>query len=153
MVRRPTELFICAGLTGVALIVLASSYVAVGGINAASTDQPMRLPRILLGIWIVLSTGCALRAAFWAPPATGGERQTAKVVSFIVVLLLTAVALPVLGYAVAVTLGLGGLLWILGERDPLRFAVTLTLLGPGLWAVFHHLLGLRLPLLVSGGAF
>ena len=63
------------------------------------------------------------------------------------------VSLPVLGYAVAVTLGLGGLLWILGERDPLRFAVTLILLGPGLWAVFHHLLGLRLPLLVSGGAF
>ena len=57
------------------------------------------------------------------PDAAGRSATSA------VVLLLTAVSLPLLGYLLPVTIGLAILLWLLGERSPVRFAVALLLLG------------------------
>ncbi|ATI41568.1 hypothetical protein CBW24_05835 [Pacificitalea manganoxidans] len=157
MVKRPAELAVTLGLLAVAVAAFAASWASVGGVNAASNDQPMRLPRILLVLWTVLALACAGRAAL-VPAASGTAPSTARagagrVTAFAVVLLMTAVSLPLLGYLLPVTIGLAILLWLLGERSPVRFAVALLLLGPGLWAVFHHGLGMRLPLLISGGAF
>ncbi|MEQ3625410.1 MAG: tripartite tricarboxylate transporter TctB family protein [Celeribacter sp.] len=156
MVKRPAELAVTLGLLAVAVAAFAASWASVGGVNAASNDQPMRLPRILLVLWAGLAVACAARAAFVpmaAPTSRTARVGAGRVTTFAAVLLLTAVSLPLLGYLLPITIGLAILLWLLGERSPLRFTVALLLLGPGLWAVFHHGLGMRLPLLISGGAF
>lgn len=153
MVQRPAEVIVTLCMIGVAMAAFATSFSGTGGGNAASNDSPMQLPRILLVLWVVFGVICAARAVFWAEPEEAGQIHVKRTVVFAAVLVLTALALPFLGYLVPVTLGLFALLWCLGERDPLRFAFTLAVLGPGLWFVFHHALGLRLPLMISGGLF
>lgn len=153
MVRRPAELIVTLCLIGVALVAFISSFSVSGGINAASVDSPMRLPRILLGIWAVLGVGCAIRVMLPGGSNEDGSIQPPRVLVAGAVLLAIGVALPFLGYLLTIGVGLAVLLWLLGERHPVRFAAAFLLLGPGLWALFHHLLGLRLPLLISGGVF
>lgn len=113
----------------------------------------MQLPRILLVIWIVLGIFCALYAAFWARAAGPDRYFVGRVVLFGGILLALATGILFLGYLVPMTISVAALLWCLGERQMLRFGLTLLLLGPGIWLLFHHVLGLRLPVLMSGGLF
>ena len=151
MVKRPAEVIVAIGLIAVAVAMVASSFATDGGVNAASSDSPMRLPRILLGIWIALGLACAIRAALFPEPSGDMQLQPSRILPFVGLVAVMVLLLPMLGYLVSVTLGLAGLLWILGERNPLRGGLALLLLGPGLWFLFHHVLGLRLPVLLSGG--
>lgn len=153
MAGRSAELFVTLCLIGMAFVAFISSFSGSGGINAASIDSPMRLPRILLGIWAALGLACASRVMFRGGTTESGSLQLHRLLAFGAVLLAIAVALPFLGYLLTVTIGLAVLLCLLGERHPVRFGAALLLLGPGLWALFHHVLGLRLPLLMSGGMF
>ena len=153
MVNRPVELVVSLGLVAVAVAALVASFDGGGGVNAASTDSPMRLPRILLGIWIAFGLACAIRAAVLAEKVAPVRPKGWAIALMAMLVSLIAGLLPVLGYLVPVTIGLAGLLYILGERNPVRGGAALLLLGPGLWFLFHHVLGLRLPVLLSGGAF
>ncbi|GAA4223986.1 hypothetical protein GCM10022290_26280 [Sagittula marina] len=148
-----SDRILCLGLVTLAMAAFGWSFIGGGGINAASTDQPMRLPRILLGLWALLGVGCALRPARSDDTSDGRAQHLGRTTALIGMLFLVAVSLPTLGYLVPVTGGVAVLLWLLEERRPLPFAVSLAVLGPGLWALFHHGLGLRLPLMMSGGVF
>lgn len=157
MVSRQAESILCFGLVGLAALLMWFSFVSGGGINAASTDSPMRLPRILLGLWIILAAGCGIRAIFLPARSPDSSDDIPKHLGraglMVGVLFLVALSLPYLGYLFSVTVGLALLLLLLRETSPARFTFALLLLGPGFWALFHHILGLRLPLMVSGGMF
>jgi len=154
---RQAEFVLCFGLVGLAALLMWFSFVSGGGINTASTDSPMRLPRILLALWIVLAAGCGIRAILIPArsPVSPGEapQHLGRAALMVVVLFLLALSLPYLGYLFSVTVGMALILMLLRETSPLRFAGALLLLGPGFWTLFHHILGLRLPLMVSGGMF
>ncbi|MBD3625268.1 MAG: tripartite tricarboxylate transporter TctB family protein [Rhodobacteraceae bacterium] len=133
---------------------LAYSYAGAsgGGINAASTDSPMQLPRLLLGAWILLGL-LVLAQALHTPQPRAENVSGSRVWPLIALTTVMAAALPALGYLIPVSMGLGLLLIVLGERRPLRGLLAFAILGPGLWYLFHHALGIRLPAFLSGGLF
>lgn len=151
--RRLGEFVVALALVAIAVLAFLTSLTGSEQGNVASTDSPMQLPRILLGIWMVLGLLCTVMAGFLAPKGRAGSYRVYRVALFAVILSAVSLGILFLGYLIPVTLGLGAMLLCLGERQPLRFALTLLILGPGLWALFHHGLGLRLPLLISGGVF
>ncbi len=151
--KRPGEAAVAAGLIALAALAYAASFAAGGGVNAASTDSPMRLPRILLAIWGALGLVCLIRAVVVAAPAEDASFAPGRLLPFAGLVVLIVLAIPFLGYLVAAGVGVAGLLWILGERNPVRGGAAFLLLGPGLWFLFHHVLDLRLPVLLSGGMF
>lgn len=137
---------------GLGLLVYSYAGASGGGINAASTDSPMQLPRILLGAWILLGL-VVLVQALLKPQASSERFEDRSVWAFMGVVTVMAIALPFLGYLIPISLGLILLLALLRERRIVQGLVAFVLLGPGLWYLFHHALGIRLPSFLSGGLF
>ena len=146
------SLALAAALAAAGAALLAHSFAARYSTGViASAPNAMTLPRALLGLWVALALAVAVaelrarkgevsdpvRPALWL----GG------------LLLLAAVLLPVAGFALAITPLVAASLVVLGERRPLPLLLATALLGPGLWYLFHHVLLIRLPSIVPGGAF
>ncbi|MBP0618029.1 tripartite tricarboxylate transporter TctB family protein [Jiella mangrovi] len=158
---RAVRLSISSGvcLVGAAFLVSAFAGAGAGDGNLAAGDTPDALPRILLIAWVGLALADIARQLLSArservaaDPADAGLRNS-HVGIVMAVSLALAIAIVFLGYLVPIVIALPLLLYLTGTRAPVAFAASFLLLGPGLWLLFHHLLGIRLPILMSGGLF
>ena len=116
----------------------------------ATAPNAMVLPRVLLGVIAVLSlAGLAMewRRPLTVPPSAG--RAWLLCAAFAAAALL----LPHTGFAIMITGLILVILPIMGERRPLVVLAVTAICGPGLWYLFHHVFLIRLPSIVSGGAF
>ena len=138
-----------------ALVALASGLLAhafdaryATGIFATAPNA-MALPKVLLALWAGLAL--AILVAEWraeAAPASGDPRPVLWLGAMLVG---AALLLPVTGFAIVVTPLVLGSLVAMGERRPIVLLAATALLGPGLWALFHHVLLIRLPSILPGG--
>ncbi|MGN7870654.1 tripartite tricarboxylate transporter TctB family protein [Paracoccus sp. 22332] len=150
------ELNLDTAISGVALLAALGLLVITlqdkrAQVNIAAADAPADLPLILLGLWALLSAIIFIRSLMpgqYEDIAPLGLMRQAPIV---LILTVTILAMLSFGYLIPVSVGLALVLWLLGERRPLAFGLTWLVLGPGLWALLHHILQIRLPSLLSGG--
>lgn len=125
--------------------------------NLAATGSVIDLPSLLLIVWLALSFAALIRSYTKACGAeTADELKSREIVALLpiaTVTLVMAIGTVYLGYLIPVGLGLPIVMWMLGERRPVQFIFSYLVLGPGLWFLFHHVLEIRLPSLLSGGMF
>ena len=157
IVRLAISSSVC--LVGAAFLVSAFAGAGAGTGNLAAGDTPDALPRILLFAWVGLALADIVQQLLAGRsdrvPAGGAETgvRQAHVALVMVISLAMAIAIVFFGYLIPILIGLPLLLYVTGTRSPVAFAASFLLLGPGLWLLFHHLLGIRLPILMSGGLF
>ena len=148
--RSALRLLVAGLLLGVALALLAHSYAPryAAGMYATAPNA-MVLPRVLLALWAGMAA--VVLVAEWraAPARPAGDLR--PVLWLGGSLLLAAVALPHVGFAVMVTPLVGLSLVAMGERRPFVLLLATALLGPALWFLFHHVLLIRLPSILRGG--
>lgn len=119
---------------------------------AASDPNAMILPRALLGLIVALGAFAAwrdLRSAEALPP------PAPRVATLLLpaVLLVGSALVAYLGFLLAVAPLLAVTLYGLGERRWGAILATTAVVGVGFWYLFHHVLLIRLPSIMSGGAF
>ncbi len=116
----------------------------------ATAPNAMVLPRVLLGGIAVLAA--AVLVMEWGRPlATHTDARRAWMLA--AAFAAAALALPFTGFAIMVTALMVVCLLVMGERRPLVLLTVTAITGPGLWYLFHHVLLIRLPSVISGGAF
>jgi len=142
-------------LIGMVFLVAAYSGGGAGAGNLAAGDTPNALPRILLMIWVGLGIVDLFRLSFTSAAEKKGEDDAelpgTAILGVMVLALVLAIAIVFAGYLVPVLIILPLLLYLTGTRTPFAFVLSYLLMGPALWFLFHHLLGIRLPILLSGG--
>ncbi|SNY91091.1 Tripartite tricarboxylate transporter TctB family protein [Cohaesibacter sp. ES.047] len=124
-----------------------------GGMNAASSDSPMRLPFILLAVWGVLSIAIIIRAVRKSVAKRVDLGRVREVCLICLLMIVMTVGFQYVGYLIVIVVGLPLLLWRLGESSLVRGTLAFLILGPGMWFLFHHFLGIRLPAILPGGLF
>lgn len=120
----------------------------------ATAPNAMVLPRVLLATIGLLA--CAVLVNEWrAPsgPAAGAQSAALRAWGLAAALTVAALALPHTGFAIMITALIPVCLLLTGERRPFVLLAVTAVTGPGLWYLFHHVLLIRLPSIVSGGAF
>lgn len=115
----------------------------------ATAPNAMVLPRGLLILWAGLAI--ATLVADLRRPTASGRDGISTALWLCVILLASAAALPAIGFAATVTPLVPAALVAMGERRVLVLLLATTLLGPGLWLLFHHVLLIRLPSILPGG--
>lgn len=149
--RRPLfRLAVAALLTAAAVALLVHTFdprYASG--MFATAPNAMVLPRVLLILW----AGLALAGLVvdWRNPEASGRDGLSVAILLCGVMGTGAVALPAIGFAATVTLLVAAALIAMGERRIPVLLLATAVLGPGLWALFHHLLQIRLPSVLPGG--
>ena len=154
---RAPQLAVSFGFTLLGLVFLFAAFAGKGGGqgNLAAGDTPDALPRILLFAWVGLGIAdllrqfLAMRAAD-APPEADEPGKPA-VLTVMALSLVLAISIVFGGYLLPILICLPLILFMTGTRSPLALALAFLVLGPGLWFLFHHLLQIRLPVLLSGG--
>jgi hypothetical protein len=119
---------------------------------AASDPNSMILPRALLGLLVVLGAFAAwrdLRSADALPPPAPRVATLFLPAALLVGSALVAYA----GFLLAVAPLIAVALYALGERRWGAILATTAIVGVGFWYLFHHVLLIRLPSVMSGGAF
>ncbi|MGB3553263.1 MAG: tripartite tricarboxylate transporter TctB family protein [Jannaschia sp.] len=149
-VRSPLRVGLAAGLLGLALILLVHTYADryTGGMWATAPNA-MALPRALLSVWAGLA-GVVL-VAEWRGRVIASADDIRAVLWIAALLVAGAALLPWIGFLMAITPVVAGCLLALGERRPLVLILATAFLGPGVWALFHHALLIRLPSVLPGG--
>ena len=148
--RSPFRVALAALLLVAALGLLAHTFAPRYAAGMwATAPRAMILPRAVLLVWAALAGAVLL--AEWRGGAAAAAGELRPVLRLGGLLLVAAVALPWLGFALVVTPLVPAVLLVLGERRPVVLLLATALLGPGLWALFHHVLLIRLPSVLPGG--
>ncbi|TFL16050.1 tripartite tricarboxylate transporter TctB family protein [Jannaschia formosa] len=149
--RRPLWRFaVAALLLAAAAVLLIHSFDPRYSRGMYETaPRAMILPRGLLIAWGGMAA--AAMAAEWLRPAPSDRDGTGTALWLAGVFLAGAIALPFAGFALTIAPVTFAALVVLGERRPLVLLAATALLGPGLWALFHHVLLIRLPSILPGG--
>ena len=129
-----------------------------GGGNIAAAHRSFSLPVALLVIWIGLAALLLVQSLVRLKAPSSGRLETppmesVKLIAAIIITLATAVGTVYFGYLVPVTIGISAFLLAIGEYNPMRLTFGIFLFGPGLWFLFHHVLLIRLPSLISAELF
>ncbi|WP_308917842.1 tripartite tricarboxylate transporter TctB family protein [Jannaschia sp. LMIT008] len=148
--RSPFRLGLALLLAAAALALLAHAFAPryATGIFATAPNA-MVLPKVLLALWGGMAL--ALVAVEWRGTGPVAAGRWATVLWLGAILVGAALLLPVAGFALTVTPVVFASLLAMGERRPLVLLVATAVLGPGLWALFHHVLLIRLPSILPGG--
>lgn len=129
-----------------------------GAGNIAAAQRSFSLPVTLLVIWIGLAGLLLVQSLVKlkvssSEPRTASPVEAGKLIAVAIITLATGIGTVYLGYLVPVTIGIAAFLLAVGERNPVRLALGIFLFGPGLWFLFHHILLIRLPSLISADLF
>lgn len=133
-------------LTALALLV------AGGALSVSAWQGPgdaMLVPRIVLTIWCVVALLVLIgELVRQAPP---GKMELSPLPLLMAAVLVAAVATASLGFLIP-TLPLVALtLWLFRIRRPMPLLLGTVVIGGGLWFLFHHVLLIRLPALLTNG--
>jgi hypothetical protein len=117
-------------------------------IRTDSAPGPGMLPKTLAVVFVV--AGGLLAAKQFVRPSTGtavrvGNAGNTRVLAVFVLMAVTVAVFETLGFILATTLLLAGLLFGVERKFTAVAAATVLLLPAGLWALFAVLLGVRLP--------
>jgi hypothetical protein len=117
-------------------------------VRADSAPGPGLLPKALAIVFVV--AGGLLAAKQFVRPSTGaavraGSAGNTRVLAVFVLMTVTVVVFEPLGFILATTLLLAGLLFGVERKFTAVAAATVLLLPSALWALFAVLLGVRLP--------
>lgn len=160
---RAAPFLVSCGFTLLGAVFLVVAFTTGGGRgNLAAGDTPDALPRILLFAWVGLGLADILRQVVGSrtsSPATDGDpaegvrdkSQGSALAGVMALTLVLSIAIVFAGYLLPVLICLPVILFLTGTRKAMPFAAAFLLLGPGLWFLFHHMLGIRLPILLPGG--
>lgn len=116
----------------------------------ATAPNAMMLPRVLLAV--IGGLALAVLVMEWRRPMPAAA-PAGRVWMLAAAFAAAAVALPHTGFAIMITALMLASLLVMGERRPLVLLAVTAATGPALWYLFHHVLLIRLPSIVSGGAF
>ncbi|GHB14930.1 tripartite tricarboxylate transporter TctB family protein [Salinicola rhizosphaerae] len=125
---------------------------AGAGLSISAWQGPadaMLVPRIVLTIWcavaaLVLIGECAKRL-----PREGGGLSPLPLLMAAV--LVAAIAMASLGFLIPILPLVALTLWLFRIQRPLPLVLGTLIIGGGLWFLFHHVLLIRLPALLTSG--
>lgn len=127
-------------LTGVVL-----AFHAWGGPSDA-----MLVPRIVLTLWCGVALAITI-VEFWRALGLGSWPLSALPV-LMVAMLIAAIAMASLGFLISSLPLVALTLWMFRLHRPLPLVVGTLVIAGGLWFLFHHVLLIRLPTLLTSGA-
>ncbi|HSJ96887.1 MAG TPA: tripartite tricarboxylate transporter TctB family protein [Myxococcota bacterium] len=119
---------------------------------AASDPNAMILPRALLALLVALGALAAWRD-LRVPDALPPPAPRMATLLLPAALLAGSALVAYVGFLLAVAPLIAVALYALGERRWGAILATTAVVGVGFWYLFHHVLLIRLPSVMSGGAF
>ena len=138
-------------LTALALLV------AGAGLSITAWQGPesaMLVPRIVLTIWCVMALAILIGELIHPAPRqrkTQALRARSPLPLLMAAVLIAAVATASLGFLIPVLPLVALTLWLFRIRRPLPLVLGTVVIGGGLWFLFHHVLLIRLPALLTSG--
>lgn len=112
-------------------------------------DDAMLVPRFVLAIWCAAALVVLIGELVRRAPMPKLERSPLPLL--MVAVLIAAVATASLGFLIPVIPLVALTLWLFRVRKPLWLVLGTLILGVGLWFLFHHILLIRLPTLLTSG--
>ncbi|WP_110670037.1 tripartite tricarboxylate transporter TctB family protein [Salinicola halophilus] len=133
-------------LTALALLLVGA------GLSVTAWQGPadaMLVPRFVLAIWCAAALVVLIGELIRRAPMPRVSRSPLPLLMAAV--LIAAVATASLGFLIPVLPLVALTLWLFRVRQPLWLALGTLILGGGLWFLFHHVLLIRLPTLLTNG--
>lgn len=138
-------------LTALALLV------AGAGLSITAWQGPesaMLVPRIVLTIWCVMALAILVGELIRQAPrqrTAKAPRARSPLPLLMAAVLIAAVATASFGFLIPVLPLVALTLWLFRIRRPLPLVLGTVVIGGGLWFLFHHVLMIRLPALLTSG--
>lgn len=133
-------------LTALALLL------AGAGLSITAWQGPasaMLVPRIVLTIWCVVALAILIGELIRRVPV---KRATLTPLPLLMAaVLVAAIATASLGFLIPALPLVALTLWLFRIRRPLPLLLGTIVIGGGLWFLFHHVLMIRLPALLTNG--
>ncbi|WP_299260720.1 tripartite tricarboxylate transporter TctB family protein [uncultured Kushneria sp.] len=133
-------------LTALALLLVGA------GLSVTAWQGPsdaMLVPRFVLAIWCAAALVVLIGELIRRAPMPSAPRSPLPLLMAAV--LIAAIATASLGFLIPVLPLVALTLWLFRVRQPLWIALGTLILGGGLWFLFHHVLLIRLPTLLTSG--
>lgn len=125
---------------------------AGAGLSVSAWQGPadaMLVPRIVLTIWCVVTLAVLIGEVVRCVPL---ENVTLSPLPLLMAaVLIAAIAMASLGFLIPTLPLIGLTLWLFRIRRPLPLILGTLVIGGGLWFLFHHVLLIRLPALLTSG--
>lgn len=125
---------------------------AGAGLSVSAWQGPadaMLVPRIVLTIWCVVTLAVLIGEVVRCVPL---ESVTLSPLPLLMAaVLIAAIAMASLGFLIPTLPLIGLTLWLFRIRRPLPLILGTLVIGGGLWFLFHHVLLIRLPALLTSG--
>lgn len=133
-------------LTAMALL-LAGSVLSISAWQGPA--GAMLVPRIVLTIWCVVAFAVLMVEVVRRTPV---ERISLSPLPLLMVMtLVAAIATASLGFLIPILPLMALTLWLFRIRRPLPLLLGTLVIGGGLWFLFHHVLLIRLPAMLTNG--
>ncbi|MEC8916818.1 MAG: tripartite tricarboxylate transporter TctB family protein [Pseudomonadota bacterium] len=112
-------------------------------------DNAMLVPRIVLTIWCAVALAILIGELIRLVPV---KRATLTPLPLLMAaVLIAAIATASLGFLIPALPLVALTLWLFRIRRPLPLLLGTIVIGGGLWFLFHHVLMIRLPALLTNG--
>ncbi|MGM8850634.1 tripartite tricarboxylate transporter TctB family protein [Salinicola halophyticus] len=134
-------------------VLTALALLLAGGALSVSAwqgpDSAMLVPRIVLTIWCVMALAILIGELVRRVPVKNVTLSPLPLLMAAV--LIAAIATASLGFLIPALPLVALTLWLFRIRRPLPLLVGTIVIGGGLWFLFHHVLLIRLPALLTSG--
>lgn len=134
-------------------VLTAFALLLVGvGLSVTAWQGPsdaMLMPRIVLTLWCAAALVVLVSELIQKAPIK--RVQPSLLPLLMAAVLIAAIATASLGFLISVLPLVALTLWLFNVRKPLWLGLGTLVLGGGLWFLFHHVLLIRLPTLLTSG--
>lgn len=134
-------------------LLLALALLGIGaGLSVAAWNGPsdaMLVPRVVLSIWCLVAVLIVVTELVKGAPAVAPSFSPLPLL--MVAVLVAALTMKHIGFLLPSLPLVALTLWLFRVRRPLPLMLATTLIAGGLWFLFHHVLLIRLPSLLTSG--